>query len=67
MFKAQFEVDGTGNWSITLPADNDKYDVLALGPVIDGIKAFLLPTVQDADAPIGLVPNDGEDLPDLIA
>lgn len=64
-YKAQFEVDGTGNWSITLPADVDKHDVLALGPVIDGIKAFLLPTI---DQPIDLVPvDDVTDLPDLIA
>lgn len=64
-FKAQFEVDGSGNWSITLPADNDKHDVLALGPVIDGIKAFLLPTT---DEPIDLVPVEpGDEAPDLIA
>ncbi len=64
-FKAQFEVDGTGNWSVTLPPDVDRYDVLALGPVIDGVKAFLLPTVDRPDDPIDLLP--AEDIEDLIA
>lgn len=67
-FNAKFQVDGSGNWEIGLPADADKHDVLALGPVISGMKQFLLPTVADADAPIGLVPAElVDDPPNLTA
>lgn len=66
-FKAQFDpADGTGDWSICIPAGADKHDVLALGPVIDGIKSFLLPTVDAPDAPIEYALADGE-IPDLTA
>lgn len=61
-FKAELEVDGTGNWAIVLPINCDRHDVLALGPVIEGITAFLAPGI---DTPIDLLPDDG--CPDLIA
>lgn len=51
-FKAQFDpADGTGDWSINIPADADMHDVLALGPVIEGIKGYLAPTVAP-DQPV---------------
>jgi hypothetical protein len=65
-FKAEFDTDGSGNWTITLPADCDKHDVLALGPVIDGMKAFLAPTLAQ-DRPIDLVPTELRVPPDLTA
>lgn len=45
-FHASFDGDGSGNWSITLPADIDEHDFKALGPVIDGMKKFLKPTLD---------------------
>lgn len=51
-YRASFDpTDGTGNWAITIPTGADKHDVLALGPVIDGIKDFLAPTVA-TDEPV---------------
>lgn len=41
--------DGAGSWSITIPPEADMHDVLALGPVIDGIKGYLQPTVDVGD------------------
>lgn len=52
-FKAQFNpAAGTGDWSITIPPEADMHDVLALGPVIEGVKDYLAPTVAP-DKPVG--------------
>lgn len=61
-FEATFGDDG--DWRLHLPTDADKHDVLALGPVIDGLRAFAAPAVDsrgneqsptmDSSAAIGL-------------
>lgn len=48
-FKTEFAPDGSGDWKIHLPVDADQHDVLALGPVIEGMRAFLAPTVNVVD------------------
>lgn len=50
-FNAEFASDGSGDWRIYLPANADKHDVLALGPVIDGLKTWLEPTIAPAEPP----------------
>jgi len=58
-YKSSFDGDGTGNWSITLPRDISEHDFLALEPVIEGIKAFLAPTVAAPPEAIAADRDDG--------
>lgn len=62
-YEAQFSADG--DWRLHLPTDADKHDVLALGPVIDGLRAFAAPVVDDG--PIGYCLVEKLDPPNLTA
>lgn len=42
------DTDGSGNWRVNLPADCTWEDMVALGPVIDEVRAFVEPTVHAA-------------------
>ncbi len=46
-WRASFDTDGSGNWEMELPPSATFEDVKALGDVIDSIKTFLHPTVDD--------------------
>lgn len=65
-YKATFDTSGSGNWEITLPADIDMHDFMALGPVVQGIKEFLAPTI-DPDEPVPYQLTDPPAAPDLTA
>lgn len=47
-WRASCSTDGSGDWQVTLPADASFEDLEALAPVIDEIRAFLAPTVDNA-------------------
>jgi len=59
-FKATFDTSGTGDWEIQLPPDLDEHDFEALRPVVQGIKAFLQPTVLDQPVPYILADPPGD-------
>jgi len=44
-YVARFSTDGSGGWSIQLGANCDAWDLQALGPVVDAVKAFVEPTI----------------------
>lgn len=47
-YTATFTDDGSGEWSITIPPEATQWDVVALTPVIKGIKTFMKPGVDSA-------------------
>ena len=66
-YRASFNpADGSGNWSITVPPEADMHDVLALGPVIEGIKDYLAPTVAPEE-PVRYELVEAIEPPDLTA
>jgi hypothetical protein len=47
-WRASFDTDGSGNWQINLPADASFEDLMALAPVIDSVREFVNPTIDEA-------------------
>lgn len=47
-WEATFNTDGSGNWEMEVPPVATFEDMQALSPVIDEIRTFLRPTVDDA-------------------
>ena len=45
---ARFDTDGSGDWEVELPTGASREDLLALAPVVDEIRTFLRPTIDDA-------------------
>jgi hypothetical protein len=45
-YVARFATDGSGDWTIQLAANCDAWDLQALGPVVDAVKAFVAPTIE---------------------